>query len=315
MEGEQMNISAAACIGAGLIGQGWATVFAIKCRTVVLQDISKDRLALAVEKISKNLDFLEAHSLIDTDIAKLAAKRISTTVNIEEAVYNADYVQESIPDNYETKKKAFKTMGNHAPDHTILASSSSGLQMSEIQLSTKVPERCLLVHPFLPVHLMPCVEIAGGRQTAPETVNKATNFMEYVGKTPVVLNFEVPGHIVNRLQAAILREAMDLVSKGVASAEDVDKAFRLCVGIRDPIIGPLLRAHLAGDGIEHFINNYSQSYTYRWENMANWLTIPPSTAKSVVQGIHEMEIVRNKSLEEIKSWRNEKLVAILKILS
>ena len=307
----RMKISTVACIGAGLIGQGWATVFALKCRHVILQDISPERLARSVEKIEQNLEFMEKNKLIDIGAAERAVATIHTTVDIAQAVQSADYVQESVPDDYALKTKVFGVMDAHAPKHVLLASSASGLKMTEIQRSVKNPGRCLLVHPCLPVHLIPCVEITGGQQTDPESVDTARTFMEFLGKSPLVLNYEVPGHIINRLQAALLREAMDLVERGVASAEDVDRAFRLGVGIRDPILGPLLRAHLAGDGIENFFQTYAQSYTYRFESMASWTSFPPSTAKAVAKSVHEMDIVRSQDLDEIKNWRDEMLVKIV----
>jgi 3-hydroxypropionate dehydrogenase (NADP+) len=119
---------------------------------------------------------------------------------------------------------------------------------------------------------------------------------------------------VNRLQAALLREAISLVDKNIASAEDVDKAFCMGPGIRDPLVGPFLRIHLAGRGVEGFIENYSQSYRYRWETMETWTSIPPSAAKNVVREVREMEVVRTKTLEEIASWRDEMLVRLLKVM-
>jgi 3-hydroxypropionate dehydrogenase (NADP+) len=195
-----------------------------------------------------------------------------------------------------------------APDHTILASSSSGLLMTEIQKATRKPRRCVLVHPVLPVFLIPLVEIAGGEQTSRETLTTTYDFMKRIGKVPVLLKREVSGYIVNRLQAALLREAIDLVDKDIVSAEDVDKAFCMGIGLRDPIVGPFLRIHLAGDGVERFIENYSQSYRYRWETMETWTSIPPSAAEKIVKGVKEMEMVRSRKLEEIKIWRDEMLV-------
>src|SRR3990172_5779546 len=127
--------------------------------------------------------------------------------------------------------------------------------------------------------------------------------MKNLGKVPVVLKREVPGYIINRLQAALLREAIDLVDKGVASAEDVDKAFCMGIGLRDPIIGPFLRIHLAGGGVERFIENFSQSYRNRWETMETWTSIPPDAAKKVIKAAGEMEVIRTKTLEEIQNWR------------
>jgi 3-hydroxyacyl-CoA dehydrogenase len=169
------------------------------------------------------------------------------------------------------------------------------------------------VHPFLPVHLLPLVEVVGGDQTVPETVDITCRLMEKIGKTPVRLKKEVSGYIVNRLQAALLREAVDLVAGGVASAEEVDRAFCNGMGMRDPFIGPLLRAYLAGDGIENFVEHYSESYRLRWESMATWNTISASVRETLVNSVNEMPIVRQNSLEEIKNWRDKMLVEILKL--
>jgi 3-hydroxypropionate dehydrogenase (NADP+) len=309
-----MDIRKTACIGAGLIGTGFATVFSSKGLEVIMQDVKKDLLEAALEQVKKNLIFLESHGLLERGGADGALKRIRTTTRVDEAVDHAEYVQESVPDNYAVKKQVFKEMDAHVPQHTILASSSSGLLMTEIQKAATRPERCVLVHPMLPVHLIPVVEVAGGEQTARETVQATQEFMNSVGKMPVVLNREVKGYIVNRLQAALLREAMDLVDKGIASAEDVDKAFRMAIGLRDPLIGPFMRIHLAGNGIERFIENYAQSYHYRWETMETWTSIPPSAAKAAIEGLYKMEVIRAKTLEEIKAWRDTMLVKILKLL-
>ena len=137
--------------------------------------------------------------------------------------------------------------------------------------------------------------------------------MEKIGKAPVRLKKEVSGYIVNRLQAAILREAMDLVASGVASAEEVDQAFCTGMGMRDPFIGPLLRAHLAGNGIASFVENYAESYRLRWESMAIWNTVSSQVRDTVVDSVNQMPIVRDNSLAEIKNWRDKMLMEILKL--
>lgn len=309
-----MRITRVACIGAGLIGQGWATVFSIRCSKVMLQDVDESRLEKGLQRIRKSLQFLETHDLLGRGESERAFRRIVSTTRVAEALSDVQYVQESVPDHYEIKKPVFRELDGLTEADVILASSASGLVMTEIQKVASRPERCVLVHPMLPVHLLPCVEIAGGGQTSRETVDLARRFMEDLGKSPVVLNHEVPGYIVNRLQAALLREALDLVEKGVASAEDVDKAFRTGIGLRDPILGPLLRVHLAGNGIENFFKNYADSYRNRWESMANWTVIPPETAKLVSAKVLEMEQVRTRSIEEITEWRDEMLVRLLKAL-
>jgi 3-hydroxypropionate dehydrogenase (NADP+) len=309
-----MNIEKIACVGAGLIGQGWATLFSSKGFQVILQDVSEAILVNSMKHVGANLSFLEANKFLKPGDTDAALNRIKTTTKLAEAVSGVDYVQESVFDNYDLKRKVFKEMDKEAPEGAILASSASGLLMTEIQKVTSRPERCVMVHPILPVTLIPVVEIVGGEQTSSEIVKATCRFMEELGKTPIVLNQEAPGYIVNRLQAALLREAIDLVDKGVASAEDVDKAFCKGVGLRDPIIGPLLRIHLAGGGVERFIENYSRSYSYRWETMETWTAIPPAAATKVIKGVHEMKIVRTKSLDEIKTWRDNMLVKLIKIV-
>ncbi|NWF94119.1 MAG: 3-hydroxyacyl-CoA dehydrogenase family protein [Syntrophaceae bacterium] len=313
-EMDGMGIKKVACIGAGLIGQGWATVFSSKGYEVILQDLTDAILSRSLKKIGSNLLFLEANRFLRKGEARASLKRIKTSTSIAEAVRDADYVQESVLDNYAEKEKVFREMDAEAPDRAILASSSSGLMMTRIQKVTKKPGRCLLVHPCLPVHLIPLVEIVGGRETSSETVGAVYEWMRGLGKVPVILNQEVPGYIVNRLTAALVREAIDLVDKGIATPGDIDKAFCFGIGLRDPVIGPFLRMHLAGNGIEQFFKNYSESYRYRWETMETWTSIPDSASEKVIEGVREMEIVRTKAFEEIVSWRDQMLVKILKLI-
>jgi len=309
-----MEISIVACVGAGLVGQGWATIFLSRGLEVIMQDISQEILNESMKNIWLNLKFLETQGLAQKGSVEAGRDRIKTTTDITDACGHVDYVQESVPDNYEIKKRVFEEMDTAAPAHVILASSASGLLMTDIQKVTARPERCVLVHPVLPVHLIPTVEIAGGEKTSPKTIQKACEFMERMGKSPVVLRREVPGYIVNRLQAALLREAIDLVDKGIASPEEVDKAFCKGTGLRDPVIGPFLRMHIAGNGIEDFIHNFAQSYRYRWETMEAWTSIPSSAIDAVVKGTREMEIVGEKSLGEVRAWRDEMLAKILKVM-
>jgi 3-hydroxyacyl-CoA dehydrogenase len=309
-----MNIHKVACVGAGLIGEGWATLFSSAGLEVILQDVTETILEKSLSAVRSNLMFLEANNLLKQGETEVALKRIKMNTLISEAVCQADYVQESVPDYYEMKKQVFREMDAAASDHAILASSSSGLLMTEIQKVTTRPHRCVLVHPVLPVYLIPLVEIAGGNQTSHETVSATYDFIKSLGKVPVLLKREVPGYIVNRLQAALLREAIDLVDKDIASPEDVDKAFCMGIGLRDPMIGPFLRIHLAGNGIERFIENYSESYRHRWETMETWTSIPPTASRKIVRGVKEMEMIRTNTLEEIKNWRDEMLVKLLKVI-
>jgi len=308
------RISRVACVGAGLIGQGWAVVFASRGLEVTLQDLCSSVLDRTMEQIQSRLRFLEDRGFFSQGEADLSIKRIQTTTDLAQAVREAQYVQESVPDRYEVKRRVFALMDEAAPETAILASSSSGLRMSEIQTATRHPERCLLAHPMLPVYLLPVVEVVGGSLTSPETVETTCRFLRELGKEPVRLHREVPGYIVNRLQAAILREAVDLVHRGVASAEDVDRAFCMGIGLRDPFIGPFQRISLAGDGVERFFEHYAESYRYRWESMVTWTSVPPEALEVVIPSVRDMEARRGMSREQIKAWRDEMLVDILKLV-
>jgi 3-hydroxypropionate dehydrogenase (NADP+) len=303
-----------ACVGAGIVGQGWATLFSLKGLQVNLQDSSTAAIKKAVRRVEANLALLEKKRFLQKGESKLSLDKIETTSKISDAVNEADYVQESVPDAYEVKKRVFKEIGASCPQHAILASSTSGLLMSEIQKSTSAAERCVIAHPVVPQYIIPLVEIMGGEKTSKQTIQTTYDFMVGLGKKPVVLNKEIPGFIVNRLQAAIWREAVSLVANGVASAEDVDKAFCFGIGLRDPILGPCLRAHLAGGGIENFIRKYDESYGGRWRTMENWTAMPYSEALKIIKSVCEMKVVRAKDMKEIERLRDEKLIEIFKAI-
>lgn len=303
-----------ACIGAGLIGSSWATLYASKGIRTYLLDLNDDILNQAMIRVSSNLEFLEEKGVLRSGGAKIAVKRITPTLDLASAVSEADFVTESVTEDLETKKQVFRAMDTLTPTNVILASSSSGLLMTEIQKVTLHPQRCILAHPILPPHLIPLVEIARGAETSPETAQKTKQFLKSIGKTPIILNKEVPGYIVNRLQAAIWREAISLVAQGVANAEAVDTAFCMGIGLRDPLLGPFLRAHIAGNGIEHFLQNYAQSYTNRWTAMETWTSVPSSAAQMIINSVNHMSVVQTQTMNSLTKIRDEKLLQILKIL-
>ena len=302
-----------ACVGSGLIGQGWATVFAAAGYEVMMQDVVATNLKNAVERVHLTLKQLEDNGRLQGQSVDEAHRLIRTTHSIEKAVSLSDYVLEAVPDNYRAKKSVFRQMDALAPVDSILASSSSGLLMSEIQTVVTRPERCIVAHPFLPVHLIPLVEIVGGKQTTAATVEVTCQLMKAIGKVPVRLKKEVPGYIVNRLQTAVFREAVDLVAKGVASAAEVDQAFCTGIGMRDPFIGPLLRAHLTADGIDNFFEHYAESNHLRLESMATWTRFSPQMQDALVKSVNEMPLVCDKNLDELKAWRDDMLLKILKL--
>jgi 3-hydroxypropionate dehydrogenase (NADP+) len=311
-----MKIRRIACVGAGLIGHSWATLFAWKGYEVFLQDISEAALQSALSNIKKNFEFLVQKGILDDRICLEAFDRIRITRSLEEAVKDSDYVQESIFEEYGAKRKVFRLMDAMAPPDTILASSTSTLRISKIQKAVKRPEKCITVHPWNPPHLMPLVEIVPGRATSQQTVEEARSLMEKLGKIVVLQKKEIPGTIGNRLAAALWREAIDLVDKGVASLEDIDKAVSAGPGLRWAILGPHISYHLAGGkgGIEYYLRHLGPAMEDRWKSLAKWTSIPPSAREKLVEGIKAYGPLKERPAEEMARWRDEKLIELLKIL-
>ncbi len=311
-----MKVDKVACVGAGLIGRGWATLFAWRGYRVTLQDLKDEILENASFQIRRNLEFLAKKGLLKDESWKDCFRRIDFTTDIKDAVSEADYVQESVYEDYKVKKEVFRLMDAAAPPHAILASSSSTLKMSVIQEATEKPERCVIVHPWNPPHLMPLVEIVPGEKTSPETLRKTRSFMIKLGKVTVVQKKETVGTIGNRLAAALWREAIDLVYRGIAEVEDIDKAVSASLGIRWAVLGPYLSYHLGGGkgGIEYYLRHLGPAMENRWRTLATWTSIPSSAERKIIQGVKNMSLVKGKSMDEISEWRDEKIVELLKIL-
>lgn len=311
-----MEIEKVACVGAGLIGRSWATLFASKGYTVTVQDLQEANLTRALNRILSNLGFLARKGLLEGATPQEVLQGITVTTSLAKAVKDVDYVQESVFEDYDVKRAVFREMDAAAPKDTILASSSSGLLITEIQKATTYPDRCLIAHPFNPPHLIPLVELVPGEQTSPDVVHGVFDFMQRLGKVPVVLRREAPGHIANRLSAALWREAIDLVDQGVASVEDVDKALRVGPALRWALLGVHLTYHLGGGsgGMEHFLDTLGPAFASWWETMDTWTSIPASAAAKVIDGVKEMNLVQTKTGDEIVKWRDDKILEILEVV-
>ena len=213
-----------ACVGAGVIGYSWALGFALKVREVYLYDITEDVLDLAKERIHESMKLLIKNNVLkEEDSAKVESK-IHYTTSMEEAVKDAIFIQESGPEHYDVKHKIIEEIEKYCNDDAIIASSTSGLLITEIAKYSAHKERFVGGHPYNPPHLIPLVEITKGDETTEENVKLAKEFYEFVGKEPVVLQKEALGFICNRLQMALYREVCHLVMDGVCSVEDADKA-------------------------------------------------------------------------------------------
>jgi 3-hydroxyacyl-CoA dehydrogenase len=241
--------------------------------------------------------------------------RLSFTPDLPAAVQPADFVQENGPERIDFKKKLYRQLDELLPADVIIASSSSGLTMTEIQSDCRLhPERCVIGHPFNPPHLVPLVEIVGGSKTSESTIQRASEFYTQLGKQTVRLHKEVPGHVANRLQAALAREVYYLVADGVVSVTDVDKALCWGPGLRWGIMGQVLLNHLGGGqgGIEHFFEQFTGPMTAWWKVLGS----PELTAQvrqKLIDGLYEE--VGSRSIAELEAQRDEVLLGLLELRS
>ncbi len=188
--------------------------------------------------------------------------RLTFEPNMALALAKADFVQENGPERPDFKAKLFAEMDDATPPGSIIASSSSGITMDVIQSGCKRPERCVIGHPFNPPHVIPLVEVVGGAKTSPQTIEKAMAFYSSIGKKPIRLFKALPGHVANRLQAALYKEVLYLIQQGVLSVADADVAVSYGPGPRWGVMGPSLQWHLGGGpgGIPPFHGTHHGSY-------------------------------------------------------
>ena len=309
-----MKVESIAIIGTGVIGSSWAAFYAAKGIDVKMFDVDADLCHKGHRKAVDTIRLLEAQGIIAGDKVEDCISRIETAAGLEQAVENVQLVKESVAENYEVKKQVFKALDAHTAANVILASSSSGLLMTEIQQVTHHPGRCLIAHPFNPPHLIPLVELVPGDGTDEQAIATMKRFYEALGKVPVVLKKPVPGHIANRLAMALWREAVDLVVQGIASVEDVDKAVSAGPGLRWAVMGPHMIYNLGGGegGMDHFIDHFGPAVKTWWESMATWTTLPPETKAVLVDGLKAE--MGDRSLSDMNRLRDEKLIKMLKIL-
>ena len=300
-----------AILGAGTIGASWACFYASKGLKVSVLDVTAERLEQGLTRAKDFLGRLHELGLCDKEAVGEALENLRPASDVEDLLNDADFVHESTIENYDKKKEMFALMDKLASPSTVIASSSSGLLMTGIQEDMKHPERSLIAHPFNPPHLIPLVELVPGKRTEQETIRITYAFFEALGKIPVVLEKEVPGHIANRLSAALWREAVDLVARGVASVEDVDKALFAGPGLRWSFMGQHLIYHLGGGegGYEYFIDHIGASFEEYWKGMAAWTQIPEAAKRAIVSGVKDY--VGGRSLSNLNTWRDEKLARVI----
>src|ERR1700691_1552538 len=298
-----------AIIGTGVIGASWSALYLAKGLEVVATDIAPNAEAALKRFVDAAWPALKRLGLAPG----AAQSKLSFTPKIGAAVSGADLVQENGPERLDFKQKLYGQLDDLLPAEVIIASSSSGLTMSEIQLGCRShPERCVIGHPFNPPHLVPLVEIVGGAKTSEETIQRAAEFYAGLGKRPVLVRQEMPGHVANRLQAALSREVYYLVAEGVVSAADVDTALCWGPGLRWGLMGNMLLNHLGGGqgGIEHFFQQFTRPLTAWWKTLGNPV-LTPEVQKKLIDSVHAE--VGSRSIDSLAAERDEMLLGLLEL--
>jgi 3-hydroxyacyl-CoA dehydrogenase len=306
---ETKTIRRIAIIGTGVIGASWTALFLAKGLQVVATDVAPNAEA-GLRK------FVEAAwpALTRLGLSPGASQsNLTFTSALAEAIAGADLVQENGPERIDFKQKLYAQLDELLPPDVIIASSSSGLTMSEIQSgAASHPERCVIAHPFNPPHLIPLVEIVGGTKTSEETIRRASEFYTSIGGRTVRLNKEMPGHVANRLQAALAREVYYLVAEGVVSAADVDAALCWGPGLRWGIMGNMMLNHLGGGpgGIEHFFQQFAGPMTAWWKTLGSPV-LTPDVQKILIDSVHAE--VGSRTIAELEAERDEILLGLLEL--
>ena len=233
-------------IGAGLMGHGIAQVFAQSGYNVIIRDVKQEFLTNAVSRMKDNLTKLSAAGIVQKEEIERILSRVTTTLDMNQAVAETDFVIEAATENIDLKKQIFREADELSPSNTILATNTSGLPIAEVARATNRPMKVIGTHFWNPPYLLRAVEIVKGPETTSETVTLAYDLLTKVGKKPVVVNKDVPGQIGIRILYAMLREAISLAEKGVASPQDIDTVVKETLGSRLPVLGVLELADLSG---------------------------------------------------------------------
>ncbi len=302
-----MEFAHTACLGGGTIGASWAALFLASGRSVAMFDPGPD-----VEH--KVRAYIETAWPTMTELgltARGTPDAITFHTSAARAVEGAAFVQENVPERLPIKHATFAEIEPALTSDAIVASSASGLTLSQMQPGWTDPSRFVLGHPFNPPHLIPLVEVLGNARTADGVVDAAEHFYQAVGKTTIRLHKEVPGHVANRLQAAIWREAINLVVSGVASVEDVDKAIWAGPGLRWAAMGPTMLFNLgAGNGgLQAFCDHFTDTFNGWWDDLGQ-VHLTEEVTRVLTQGVEAASA--GKSTAELARTRDALIVAMQK---
>ena len=304
------QVKQVAIIGAGTIGASWASYFLAHGMRVAISDPNPAAEAYVRRFVADAWPTLQQLGM--TQGASPDSWSFHATP--QEAVRGAQFVQENAPERTDIKRALYASLEDALEPDAILASSSSGLIMSELQEGLRTPGRFVIGHPFNPPHLIPLVEVVGGNQTTPETIAWCLDFYNGIGKKAIHIRREAPGHLANRLQAALIREAMHAVASGLASVEDVDTAITAGPGLRWAIMGPHMTLHMGGGegGYTHMLNQFGPVFEGWWETM-HTPQIDAGLRQQLIEGVNRES--GGRSIAELSAERDRLLVEMMTMIA
>ncbi len=309
MTNKLQQVKKIAVVGTGVIGNGWIARFLAQGFDVIAFDPAEG----AQQRTQKALDQAWP-SLVKIGLADGAdQKRLTFMPTIEQAVCDADLIQENVPEREDLKKSVLASIDACAKEDAIIGSSTSGIMPSVLQEGLKHPERLIVAHPFNPVYILPLVELVAGKKTDALTMDRAKSFYASIGMKPLVIQKEIEGHLADRLMEALWREALHLVNDGVATTEEVDAAIIYGAGLRWAQMGPFLTFHLAGGekGMRHMLEQFGPALKLPWTKLeAPELT--DELKEKVITGCESH--AGDTTILDLENKRNEFLVELLSLV-
>ncbi|NVL92877.1 MAG: 3-hydroxyacyl-CoA dehydrogenase family protein [Desulfobacterales bacterium] len=292
---DKKNVRNVLVVGAGVMGHSIAQVFAGAGIAVRLADVDEKALDRAMGLIESGLNTMADFGKISRNRIPSILSRITPSRDLAGMAGDADFIIEAVPEIPSIKKEVFSQLDRLCPDDTIIASNTSGLDIFSIA-DVKRPERLVIAHFFAPAHIIPLVEIVSGARTSPDTVSFTVTLMERVGKSPVLMKKFGPGFIVNRIQKAIAETALEMIEQGLVGPEEIDRAVKLSLGIRLPIVGVVQTMDFNGlDMVLDTMRNYGKIYSFVEEKVSKG-HFGVKTSKGIYdyQGRSEAEILKKR---------------------
>lgn len=302
-----------AVIGAGDIGVGWAALCASAGWPVAIYDANASKLARVTEEVARRTNALVALERAPEGVVDRGLHDLIMATSLADAVKDADWVIEAIHEDVLAKQKLIQAIDQAAGADALISSSSSGLQPTEIFGRVRRLDRCLVTHPLNPPELIPLVEVVPEGRTSQATIERAVDYLRTLGRHPIVLKKAIPGYVVGRVAAAVWRECIDLVLRGVISVDDLDRAVSLGPAIGWAAAGPHLTYHLAAGegGIRIFTQQLLASFESWWQQLAHWAQLDPEQQRALIGSI---EKAYKGKVEFLREARDRRLSAILKAL-